>query len=77
MHDATGFRLSADAIDTVALHARLDDPAAIPADWAGQPLSPAPGFTTQAGVFSAEAIDPGSAMLAAARYVCTSPPRKP
>ena len=46
--------------------ARLDDPAAIPADWAGQPLSPAPGFTTQAGVFSAEAIDPGSAMRAAA-----------
>lgn len=28
MHDATGFRLSADVIDTVALHARLDDPAA-------------------------------------------------
>ncbi|QCO68085.1 molybdenum cofactor biosynthesis protein MoaE [Luteimonas yindakuii] len=28
MHDTTGFRLSADAIDTAALHARLDEPAA-------------------------------------------------
>lgn len=46
--------------------ARIDDPAAIPADWQGADLSPAPGFTTRAGVFSAGAVDPGSAMLAAA-----------
>lgn len=46
--------------------ARVEDPAVIPADWAAKPLSPAPGFTTYPGVFSAEAVDPGSAMLAAA-----------
>ncbi|NHF71946.1 class I SAM-dependent methyltransferase [Paracoccus xiamenensis] len=46
--------------------ARVDDPAAIPADWASRPLTPLPGFTTRAGVFSAEGIDAGSAMLAAA-----------
>lgn len=46
--------------------ARVDDPAAIPASWVGQSLTPAPGFTTEAGVFSADAVDPGSAMLAAA-----------
>lgn len=46
--------------------ARVDDPSAIPADWAAAALSPAPGFTTRAGVFSAEGVDAGSAMLAAA-----------
>lgn len=46
--------------------ARLSDPTAIPAEWAGASYTPALGFTTKAGVFSAEAVDPGSAALAAA-----------
>lgn len=46
--------------------ARMDDPAKVPTEWSGRPMSPAPGFSTVAGVFSAEAVDPGSAMLAAA-----------
>ena len=46
--------------------ARLADPAAIPADWAARPISPAPGFVTLPGMFSAESVDPGSAALAAA-----------
>lgn len=46
--------------------ARLTDPGAVPAGWAGGSFAPAPGFTTRAGVFSAEAVDPGSAALAAA-----------
>lgn len=35
-------------------------------DWAAQALHPAPGFTTRPGVFSADRIDPGSALLAEA-----------
>ena len=35
------------------------------ADWAGAPMTPAPGFTTWPGVFSADAVDEGSALLAA------------
>ncbi|SDE51589.1 16S rRNA (guanine1207-N2)-methyltransferase [Paracoccus isoporae] len=46
--------------------ARLADPGAIPPGWTGAALSPAPGFTTRPGLFSAEAVDPGSAALAAA-----------
>ncbi|MBA4489877.1 class I SAM-dependent methyltransferase [Paracoccus sp. S1E-3] len=46
--------------------ARIENPSRIPADWAARPLSPAPGFTTVPGVFSAESVDAGSAMLAAA-----------
>ncbi len=34
-------------------------------DWRAQDLHPAPGFVTRAGVFSAERVDPGSALLAA------------
>lgn len=33
-------------------------------DWLAGPLSPAPGFQTHVGLFSAEKIDPGSALLA-------------
>lgn len=36
------------------------------APWVAAPLSPAPGFTTLPGVFSADAVDRGSAVLAAA-----------
>lgn len=35
-------------------------------DWATGPIEPAPGFVTRAGVFSAEGVDRGSALLAAA-----------
>lgn len=35
-------------------------------DWRAGDLSPAPGFVTTPGVFSAEKVDPGSALLAAA-----------
>lgn len=38
----------------------------LPADWAGAEMAPAPGFVTRPGVFSADAVDAGSAMLAAA-----------
>lgn len=38
----------------------------VPRDWAARPHQAAPGFTTLPGVFSADGIDPGSAMLAAA-----------
>lgn len=34
-------------------------------DWREKSLRPAPGFTTRPGVFSAEKVDPGSALLAA------------
>ncbi len=36
----------------------------LPAGWAAQPAQVAPGFVTRPGVFSADGIDPGSAMLA-------------
>lgn len=36
------------------------------ADWRGRRFNPAPGFTTVPGVFSAEAVDRGSALLGAA-----------
>lgn len=36
------------------------------ADWAARPVALAEGFRTVAGVFSADGIDPGSALLAAA-----------
>lgn len=36
------------------------------ADWQAQPLEPAPGFRTMPGVFSAEAVDRGSRLLAEA-----------
>lgn len=45
--------------------ARLADPHAIPAEWTATALSPAPGFTTLPGLFSADRVDPGSAALAA------------
>lgn len=46
---------------------RLPDAAGdIPADWTDQDVEIAPGFVTRAGVFSADGIDPGSALLAAA-----------
>ena len=35
-------------------------------DWRAVDLHPAPGFVTRPGVFSAEKVDPGSAILAAA-----------
>ena len=35
-------------------------------DWRAADISPAPGFVTRPGVFSAEKVDPGSALLAAA-----------
>nr|WP_237168575.1 class I SAM-dependent methyltransferase [Paracoccus shandongensis] len=38
----------------------------LPADWAARPQEIAPGFVTRPGVFSADGVDPGSAMLAAA-----------
>lgn len=38
----------------------------LPADWAARDLHPAPGFVTRPGVFSAETVDRGSALLAAA-----------
>ena len=37
----------------------------VPEAWAARDLSAAPGFVTRAGVFSADGIDPGSALLAA------------
>lgn len=46
--------------------ARIDDPGSVPGDWTARHLTPAPGFTTLAGVFSAESVDPASAMLAKA-----------
>ena len=36
----------------------------LPADWAARPREVAPGFVTRPGVFSADGIDPGSALLA-------------
>ncbi|MFD1797415.1 class I SAM-dependent methyltransferase [Paracoccus aurantiacus] len=44
--------------------ARVEDPSAIPADWAGAEIEVAPGFITRPGVFSAAKIDPGSQALA-------------
>lgn len=41
-------------------------PDALPTTWAAADLHPAPGFVTRPGVFSAEAIDRGSALLAQA-----------
>lgn len=38
----------------------------LPPDWAARPHRIAPGFVTRPGVFSADGVDPGSAMLAAA-----------
>lgn len=35
------------------------------ADWQAQTLTPLPGFVTRPGVFSADGVDPGSALLAA------------
>jgi 16S rRNA (guanine1207-N2)-methyltransferase len=35
-------------------------------DWTGKPTHPAPGFTAPPGAFSADGIDPASAMLSAA-----------
>ena len=39
------------------------EPAAL-SEWQARPLSPAPGFQTAPGVFSADAVDRGSALLA-------------
>lgn len=36
----------------------------LPADWAAAPKEVAPGFVTRPGVFSADGVDPASAMLA-------------
>lgn len=36
----------------------------VPAEWAAGPSAIAPGFVTRPGVFSADGIDPGSALLA-------------
>lgn len=45
---------------------RFDRPASdVFADWRATDLSPAPGFVTRPGVFSADAVDRGSALLAA------------
>lgn len=44
---------------------RVTGAGALPAAWAAHDLTPAPGFVTRAGVFSADGIDPGSALLAA------------
>ncbi|WP_407946950.1 class I SAM-dependent methyltransferase [Paracoccus lichenicola] len=38
----------------------------LPPDWTARPQEIAPGFVTRPGVFSADGVDPGSAMLAAA-----------
>ncbi len=38
----------------------------LPSDWAARAREVAPGFVTRPGVFSADGVDPGSAMLAAA-----------
>ncbi|MBZ4021437.1 MFS transporter [Rhodobacter sp. TJ_12] len=49
-------------------HGKIFSFAATPgglAGWAAQPMTPAEGFTTQPGVFSADAVDRGSALLAA------------
>lgn len=53
---------------------RIDRPAGdwLPADWAAAPQQVADGFTTLPGVFSADKVDPGSALLAA-----HLPPRMP
>ena len=44
---------------------RVTPPADGLADWAAQDISPAPGFVTRPGMFSADAPDPASVMLAA------------
>lgn len=46
---------------------RVTNPAGdwLPADWSARNREVAPGFVTLPGVFSADGIDPGSAMLAA------------
>ena len=44
---------------------RVDAGPWVPADWAAQGSQIAPGFGTRPGVFSADGIDPGSALLAA------------
>lgn len=36
----------------------------VPVDWAARPLEVTPGFVTRPGVFSADGVDPGSALLA-------------
>lgn len=36
----------------------------LPQDWIAKPVEIIPGFTTQPGVFSADAVDPGSMLLA-------------
>lgn len=46
--------------------AKLEAPEKVPPGWAAQDMTPAPGFTTRPGVFSADAVDAGSAALAAA-----------
>ncbi|MFB2533375.1 class I SAM-dependent methyltransferase [Paracoccus sp. p3-h83] len=46
--------------------ARLVAGPGLPADWAAADLHPAPGFVTRPGVFSADGVDRGSALLAAA-----------
>lgn len=46
--------------------ARVSDPTAITSDWLQDSLSPAPGFITRAGMFSATEPDPGSQLLATA-----------
>lgn len=38
----------------------------LPADWSARAREVVPGFVTRPGVFSADGVDPGSAMLAAA-----------
>ena len=46
--------------------ARLSAGPGLPEGWAATDLHPAPGFVTRPGVFSAETVDRGSALLAAA-----------
>lgn len=41
-------------------------PQALPTDWVAADLHPAPGFVTRPGVFSADGVDRGSALLAQA-----------
>lgn len=43
---------------------RIPEGAWLPDDWSARPREVAPGFVTRPGVFSADGVDPGSAMLA-------------
>ncbi|MFD1883290.1 class I SAM-dependent methyltransferase [Paracoccus pacificus] len=68
LRDLRGF-VAVDQMDSRA-HGRIfrvivPDGAWLPADWAAAPIAAAPGFTTMPGMFSADAPDPASELLAA------------